>query len=109
MDGLMPHSVTGRLFSDDGYVAHVARSTGGLVAGQDRPLAAIALDYGGLGMPPVDPAEAHLLNLIASFGVSDHLRHPPTFPVGDAPRFRQCHLQHPQTFYPSLDLLQYPI
>jgi hypothetical protein len=93
----MSHSVIGRLFSDDGYVVRVARSTGGLVAGQERPLAAIALDHDALGMPPVDPAEAHLLSLVASFGVSDYLRHPPPFPVGDAPRFRQCHLQQPQT------------
>ncbi len=29
-----------------------------------RPIAAVALDHGTLGTPPVDPAELHFLNLI---------------------------------------------
>ena len=80
MDDLILHSAVGRFFSGDDRMVRTAGITDSLIAGQDRPLAAIALDHDALGMPPVDPAEAHLLNLVASFGVSDHPRHPSSFP-----------------------------
>ncbi len=53
-----------------------APSAGGLQADERRPLATLTPDLDFLGTPLVDLAQLHVVNFVASFGMSDHRRQP---------------------------------
>lgn len=81
MGGLILRLPDDRLSTDDGRVIRAAR-TGGRGAGEDRPLATVALDHHAPRTPPVDPAEILLPDFVAPRNTLDYPRPLFSFPAG---------------------------